>query len=280
MITRNQVRARLGRLGWHLASAAAAALFLLPLVWMASGSLRQPGLPPPRALEWLPTPAAWANYRRIFELLPLGRYLLNSVVVAGLAVPITLLAASWAGFALAQVSTRAQPRLVLLALALLLVPITALWLARMALFNWLGWVDSYAALLAPALMGTSPLFVLLFYWAFRRQPAELVESARLDGAGAFAIWWSVALPLARSTVVAVALLTVLVYWSDFINPLLYLRSQRLYTLPVGVQQLQQHDRGNWPLLMAAAVVMATPAVLLFAAVQRYFLGQDGLVGEA
>ncbi|MCC6191103.1 MAG: carbohydrate ABC transporter permease [Anaerolineales bacterium] len=280
MITRNRVRARLGRLGWHLASGAAAALFLLPLVWMASGSLRQPGLPPPRALEWLPTPAEWANYRRIFELLPLGRYLLNSVVVAGLAVPITLLAASWAGFALAQMSTRAQPRLVLLALALLLVPITALWLARMALFNWLGWVDSYAALLAPALMGTSPLFVLLFYWAFRRQPAELVESARLDGAGAFAIWWSVALPLARSTVVAVALLTVLVYWSDFINPLLYLRSQHLYTLPVGVQQLQQHDRGNWPLLMAAAVVMATPAVLLFAAVQRYFLGQDGLVGEA
>jgi multiple sugar transport system permease protein len=268
----------LGRAGLHLASAAVALLFVLPVVWMLSGSLRQTGLPPPPALEWLPAQPAWGNYARIFDMLPLGRYALNSLVVAGLAVPLTLASASWAGFALAQVPPHARRGLVLLALGLLLVPITALWLARVALFNWLGLVDSYAALLAPALMGTSPLFTLLFYWAFRRQPVELYESARLEGAGAFAVWWSVALPLARSTVVAVAVLTALVYWSDFINPLLYLRSPALYTLPVGLQQLQQHDRGNWPLLMAAAVVMTVPSVLMFAAVQRYFLGQEGLAG--
>jgi multiple sugar transport system permease protein len=273
-------RAALSRLVLHLASGAAALLFLFPLLWMLGGSLRQPGLPPPRELEWFPSPVAWQNYPRLFQEMPLARYTFNSLLVAALAVPLTLASASWAGFALAQVSRRARRRLVLLALVFLLVPITALWLARTALFHWLGLVDTYAALLAPAVMGTSPLFVLLFFWAFQRQPAELYESARLEGAGAFSIWWRVALPLARATVVAVSVLTLLVYWSDFINPLLYLKSPELYTLPVGIQQLQQHDRANWPLLMAGAVVMTVPAVLLFLLVQRYFLGEDGLAGAA
>jgi multiple sugar transport system permease protein len=255
-------------------------LFLFPLLWMVTGSLRQPGLPPPRGIDWIPSPVSWHNYPRLFQEMPLARYTVNSLLVATLAVPLTLATASWAGFALAQISRRARRRLVLLALLLLLVPITALWLARTSLFNWLGLVDTYAALLAPAVMGTSPLFTLLFYGAFQRQPAELYESARLEGAGAFTVWWRVGLPLARATVVAVAVLTLLIYWSDFINPLLYLKSPELYTLPVGIQQLQQHDRANWPLLMAGAVVMTAPAVLLFILVQRYFLGEDGVAGAA
>jgi multiple sugar transport system permease protein len=269
---------RLGA-GLRLAAAAAvSALFLLPLAWMVSASLRQPGLPPPRTIEWLPNPVAWDNYTRLFDLLPMARYTANSLLVAGAAVPITLLAASWAGFAMAQMPPRAQRRLVLVSVGLLLVPVTSIWLARFMLLAWLRLTNSHAALLAPAVMGTSPLFVLLFYWAFRRVPPELYELARLEGAGALATWWRVGLPLARPTLVAVGVLTFLFYWSDFISPLLYLRSQSLYTLPVGLRQLQQLDRSNWPLLMAAAVVVTLPVVLLFLVVQRYFLADDGLAG--
>lgn len=265
-----------GRILLQLMSAAVAVVFVLPLVWMLSASLRQPGLPPPRVFEWLPNPLVWSNYADIFALLPLARYTFNSVVVAALAVPLTLLTASWAGFAMAQLPARQRRRLVLLSLALLMVPITALWLTRYIFFAWLGLTNTYGALLAPALMGTSPLFILLFYWAFRRVPAELYEAARLEGARALTLWRRVALPLARPTLVAVGVLTFLVYWSDFLNPMLYLRSQALYTLPLGVQQLRQLDPSNWPLLMAAAVLMTGPAVALFLAVQRYFLGEDGL----
>jgi multiple sugar transport system permease protein len=257
-------------------SVGVAALFVLPLLWMVAASLRQPGLPPPRVFEWVPNPIVWGNYAAIFELLPLARYALNSVVVAGLAVPLTLLTASWAGFAMAQLPGRDRRRLALLSVALLMVPITALWLTRYVFFAWLAITNTYLALLAPALMGTSPLFVLLFYWAFRRVPQELYEAARLEGARAITIWRRLALPLARPTVVAVGVLTFLVYWSDFINPMLYLKSQALYTLPLGVQQFRQLDRSNWSLLMAAAVVMTGPAVMLFLGVQRYFLGEDGL----
>ena len=257
----------------------AAVLFTLPLIWLIAASLRQPGLPPPRSVEWLPDPIVRGNYARIFELLPLGRYTLNSLLVAGLAVPITLLTASWAAFAIAQLSDRAQRRWLVISIGLLMIPFSALWLTRFVLFAWIGWINSYMALLAPAIMGSSPVFVLLFYWSFRRLPRELFEAARLDGGNAWQVWWRVALPLAAPTAAAVGLLTFLMYWSDFVSPLLYLKSQSLYTLPVGLQQLQQLDRTNWPLLMAGAVLVTAPAVIAFLIAQRYFLHDDAPLVE-
>jgi multiple sugar transport system permease protein len=255
----------------HIASIAVAAVFLLPLLWIVSASLRQPGLPPPRGIEWVPDPVAVENYGRLFGVLPFDRYLANSLVVVAIALPVTLLIASWAGFAIAQLADVHRRRLVVLAVGLLLVPVTALWLTRYIVFRQMGILDSLGALIAPAFMGSSPLFVLLFYWAFRRLPAELYETARLEGASAFAVWRRIALPLSIPTIIAVTLLTFLLYWSDFISPLMYLRSQELYTLPVGLRQLQQLDRTDWPMLMAGSVLLAAPAVAVFAVVQRWFL---------
>lgn len=271
-------RKRTRAIAYHALSWALLLLFILPLVWMVSASLRQPGLAPPRTIEWIPNPIAWDNYARLFNLLPIGRYALNSLIVSTLAVPLTLLTASWAGFAMAQLSARGRERLMTFSLVVLMIPVTAVWLTRYVLFAWLGWVNSYLALLAPGLMGSSPLFILLFYWAFRRIPAELYEAARLEGAGAFSIWWRVALPLAGATLVAVGLLAFILYWSDFITPLLYLKSQSLYTLPVGLRQLQEMDRTNWPLLMAGSVIMTAPVIVLFLIVQRYFLQESRLAG--
>ncbi len=262
---------RAGSLLHHLVSIAVAAVFLVPLVWVVSASLREPGLAPSRGIEWIPDPVSLEAYERLTDLLPFGRYLLNSLLVVAVAIPVTLVVASWAGFAIAQLRDVHRRRLVALAVGLLLVPVTALWLSRYLVFRQLGILDSLLALIAPAFMGSSPLFVLLFYWAFRRLPAELSDTARLEGAGPFTVWRRVALPLALPTVVVVALLTFLLYWSDFLGPQLYLRSQELYTLPVGLRQLQTLDRTNWPVLMAGSVVLAIPAVLVFAVVQRWFL---------
>jgi multiple sugar transport system permease protein len=205
---------------------------------------------------------------------PLGRYLLNSLFVAVVGVAGTLLTASWAGLGLALLEKRARLGLLLLSFALQMIPITALWLARFLLFARLGLTNSTLALAAPALMGTSPLFVLLFYWTFRRAGRAVFESALLDGAQLFQVWWFIALPLARSALMAVGMLAFLFYWSDFTSPLLYLRSQALYTLPVGLLQLQQMDRTDWPLLMAASVLMTVPALVVFALLQRSLLWWD------
>lgn len=265
------MRNKLAAILHHLASLTIVAAFLLPLVWTVAASLRPAGLPPPRGIEWFPASPTLDNYARIFEILPFARYTFNSLFVALTGVLLTLVTASWAGFGMSLLGKRARLRLLILSILLQMIPFTALWLSRFLLFARLGITNSYFSLIAPALMGTSPLFVLLFYWTFRRTDRAIFETAELDGANLFQVWWRIALPLARSALMAVSLLAFLFYWNDFFTPFIYLRSQMLYTLPVGLLQLQQMDRTNWPLLMAAAVVMTVPAVAVFAALQRSVL---------
>jgi multiple sugar transport system permease protein len=258
----------------HLLSLGIATLFLLPLFWMVSASLRAPGLPPPRGIEWIPSPLTFSNYIRIFEILPFGRYFFNSLYISLIGVLLTLLTASWAGLGMSLLGKRARLRLLILAAILQIIPVTAVWLTRFLLFAWMSITNSRVSLLAPALVGTSPLFILLFYWTFRRVDRAMFETAELDGATLLQVWWHIALPLARPALMAVGMLSFLYYWNDFINPLLYLRSQSLFTLPVGLLQLQEMDKTNWPLLMAASVVMTVPVVIVFSALQRALLWWD------
>jgi multiple sugar transport system permease protein len=253
----------------QLSRLAIAVLFLLPTIWLIAASLRQPGLPPPRTVEWLPDPIAWSNYRRIFELVPLAGYAANSLLVTLLALPLTVITASWAGLAMTQMPKLVRETLVVFAALLLMVPGVSLWLARFIIFKQLGLIDTRWALVAPAVMGSSPLFVLLYYWTFRRLPQAIFESARLDGANLMQVWARVALPLAWPTTAAVLVLSFVVYWGDFVSPLLYLKSERLYTLPIGLQSLQQMDAIDGPLLMAGAAVMTAPVLLLFVLGQRF-----------
>jgi multiple sugar transport system substrate-binding protein len=270
------VRRGLATLGFHAVAVAVAAVFVVPGLWVLAASLRQPGLPPSRAIEWLPDPVSWSNYARIFEILPLGWYLANSLLIAGLAIPLTVLVASWAGFAMAQLPPRARYALLALAVILRMTPLTALWLTRFLVLKELHMIDTIWALLAPVWMGSSPFFVLIFYWAFRRQPAALIDAARLEGMSAVGIWASIAMPLARPAIAAVSLLAFVQYWSDFISPLLYLKSESGYTLALGLRMLQQLDATGWPLLMAGAVVMILPVLLLLFVVQRAFWPEAGL----
>jgi multiple sugar transport system permease protein len=238
-------------------------IFLLPLVWMTATAFQAPGTPLPTSLRLFPAEPTVANFGRIFTTVPMLRFTLNSLLVVALAVPLTLVTGSWAGFGMAQLPLRSQRRWVIVSLIVLMIPGIALWSTRFLLYKWLGWIDTYWAILAPAWMGTSPFFVLMFYRAFRRVPMGLYDAARLDGAGVLRTWASVAMPLARSTVIAVAMLAFVLYWGDFINPLLYLSSESNYTLPVALQSLQQMSRSDWPLLMAGAVWATLVPVVLF-----------------
>lgn len=263
------------RRGWpvarHLLLLPLVALFLLPLVWMVSTSLRAPGLPPPIQIEWVPNPVSWENYSRVFDILPIWTFAGNSLFVVAVAVPVTILVASLAGFAMSQLPRDWRMRLTVLSFIVLMVPITAVWVTRLVLFKQAGLTDSLWALIAPSLMGTSPFYVLLFLWTFLRVPPGVYEAARLDGASAWRIWAGVALPLARPTTAAVALLSFVVYWSDFINPLLYINTTEKQTLSLALQSLYQLERSDWPLLMAGAVLLTVPVVVAFLVAQRSFL---------
>ncbi len=240
---------------------------------MFTTSLRQIGVPLSRQLEVFPQSPSWDNYPAAIDLAGMGQSALNSAFVVVLAVPLTILVASLAGFAMAQLPQRARLTLTLISFAVLMTPVTAVWLPRFVLFKEAGLLDSRLALVVPALGGTSPFFVLLFLWTFLRVPIEVYESARLDGAGALRVWAGIAMPLARPTIVAVGMLTFVAYWGNFIDPLLYLRTPEKMTLPYSLQILYQLDSTNWPLLMAGAVLVTAPVVLVFVVAQRSFLQQ-------
>ncbi len=244
-----------------------ALFFLLPLFWMIMASLIPQGQALPLSWPWSSSGTTLENFGRLFRLLPIGRYTLNSLIVAGVALPISLIIGSLAGLGMARLSAKSQRRWVVISLSVLMIPGIALWIPRFILYSQLGWYDSIMALIAPAWMGTSPFFVLMFYRAFRRIPSAIYDAAQLDGAGMLRTWWSVTLPMARTTVFAVSLLTFVIYWGDFTSPFLYLRSGNLITLPVALQSLQQMSRSDWPLMLSAAVWTITIPVLLLILLQ-------------
>jgi multiple sugar transport system permease protein len=257
-----------------VAATAVAVLFLLPLWFMVSGSLREPGTAPPRTPELVPEPASTRSYELAFDHVDLARHTFNSLAVAALTVPPAVLVASWAGFALLLLAGRSRAILIGLSFAALMVPVTALLVPRFTLFRWLGLTDTWAPLVAPALLGLSPFYVLLFYWSFRRLPSELFEAARLEGTTPFFMWRRFAMPLVRPVTVAIALLAFIASWGNFLDPLIYLFSSDLYTLPLGLRQLSVLDETNYPVLLAAAVVATAPVVVVFVVAQRYFLHED------
>jgi len=248
-------------------------VFVLPLVFMLTGSLRSLGQAPPRTPELVPSPLAFDNYGEAFDLVDIPHQIRNSVVVTAVAVPLTLLVASTAGFAMARMSRRVGGALVAMSFVALMVPTTALIVSRLALFRGVGATDTIVPLVAPALMGTSPFYVLLFYWSFRRIPIEIYEAAELEGAGPLTTWWRVAMPLVRPITAAVGVLAAVVTWSNFLDPLVYLSDPDRFTVPLGLKQLSQLDRVNYPLFLAGAVAATAPVIAAFIYVQRYFLGE-------
>jgi multiple sugar transport system permease protein len=260
----------------HVPAILIAVIFLLPLYFMLSGSLRKAGLPPPRVPELLPSPLAWGNYERAFELVDIPRYTVNSLIVVAFAVPLTVLTASWAAFAMFRLPRRWAGALIVVSLVALMVPLTALLVPRFVMFRHLQLIDNpdffpYIPLIAPAIMGTSPFYVLVYYWSFKRLPPELFEAARLEGLGPLATWRRVAMPLVRPVTVAVAVLAFVFTWSNFLDPLIFLFDQEEFTVPLGLRALSTLDRTNFPLLLAGSVAATLPVVLSFLYVQRYFL---------
>ena len=219
----------------------------------------------------MPDPLVLGNYGRAFELVDLGRYTVNSLLVAALAVPLAVLVASCAGFAIAQLPSRSAGRWVAVSLAALMVPLTALLVPRFALFRALGLTDTYVPLIAPALLGMSPFYVLIFYWSFRRIPRELYEACRLEGMTPFQTWRRLGMPLVRPVTAGVALLAFIFSWGNFLDPLIYLFDANLFTLPLGLRSLSALDRTNYPLLLAGAATATAPVILAFVFAQRYFL---------
>ena len=245
-------------------------LFVAPIAFMILGSLRDPTEVPTRGFEMIPESVHFSNYENVFAFAPLWTFMGNSLFVVVIAVPLTVLIASWAGFAIARAEPVRQRRLVALSLLALMIPVTLLWIPRFVMFKWLDLLDTPWPLIAPSLMATTPFYVLLFALVYSRIPKSLYEAAELDGLSPLRIWRRVAFPLGKPAVFAVAVLAFVWHWGNFFDALLYLFTPDRYTLPLGLRSLGALEPRLYPILLAGSVIVAAPAVLAFLAAQRAF----------
>jgi multiple sugar transport system permease protein len=262
----------------HAALGAGALLMVLPFVLMVSISLKPPG--EVFAPEFRLLPEQWhaiENYRLAFAKQPLGRYLLNGLLVTACIFAAQALVALPCAYALAKLRWRGRETTFLFVLLALLVPpqVPAIPL-YIGLWK-LGLLDSYAALILPSTISVFGIFLMRQF--FRTVPDDLISAARLDGLDEFAIVWRIMLPTALPALVAFGLLSLVWNWNEFFWPLLVVQTPTLATPPLGVVFFANAEAGtNYGPLMAAATVITAPLVLAFLLAQRWFI--DGVTMTA
>ena len=253
-----------------------AGVTLFPLLWMLSVSLMPAGsassFPPPL---W-PAHATLANYRALFVSADLGRYLLNSLVVSGGITAGSLLCNLLAGYAFAKLRFAGRERVFGLLLAALVIPSQVAMMPLFLLARELHIVDSYAGVILPALASIFGIYLVRQY--ARAIPDELLEAARIDGAGEWRIFLGVVLPLLKPIILTLTILTFLTAWNDFMWPLIVLTGSGHYTLPIALASLAREHNQNVEMLMAGALVTVLPVLLLFLLLQRYYI-QGLLLGS-
>jgi multiple sugar transport system permease protein len=270
------MRRPLASLGVNLALALIALLTLLPLGWMVSASLMAPGEAstyPPPMLPRLPT---LANYRLLFAEHGIVRQVANSMLVSLLATALSLLFNVSAGYAFAKLRFAGRERVFRLLLGALIVPAQVTMMPLFLMLKQMGLVNSYAGALVPWLASVLGIFLVRQYAL--TIPDELLEAARIDGAGELRIFTVVVFPLLKPIVVTLAVLTFLGSWNDFMWPLIVLTSHDVQTLPVALAALSREHVQDVELMMAGAVITVLPVLLLFLALQRYYV-QGLLVGS-
>lgn len=252
-----------------LLTALVALLTTAPLLWMLSVSFMAPGeaaqFPPPL----LPADPSLENYRTLFGSFGIGRFLANSILVSTLATVLALMFTIPAGYAFAKLRFTGRDAIFRLLVAALVVPGQIGMLPLFLELKAMGLVNSYAGALVPWLAGIFGIFLVRQYCL--SIPDEMLEAARIDGASEGQILRRIVLPILTPIIVTLALFVFLGSWNDFMWPLIILADQQLYTLPVALAAMSREHVQDNELMMAGAVVTTLPVLILFLALQRFYL---------
>lgn len=260
---------RLGDILLTLVLVPTAIVMLMPFVWMLATSLKSIGAVFEYPPTFIPNPIEWGNYQRLFEVLPFGRFFLNSLVVAVSVTAIHLVSSSLAAYAFARLRFPGREALFIAYLGTLMIPAQVVIIPNFILLTYLGWIDTYQALILPAAFNAFGTFLLRQY--FLTIPYELEDAAVVDGANHFQIFLRVILPLAGPALSALAIFTFLFNWNSFLYPLIVTNSTSMSTLTVGLNTLQGQYNTAWTLLMAGSMLALLPVLLVFIFAQRYFI---------
>jgi multiple sugar transport system permease protein len=252
-------------------------LFLLPLLWMISSSLK----PSYQVLEfpprWLPDPIQWSNFPEALTYVPFARYSLNTLFIAVMVILGHLFSCTMAAYGFARLQAPGKNFLFLVLLATMMLPYPVTMIPVYIGFKTLGWVNSFLPLIVPAYFG-SPFYIFLLRQFFLTLPRELEDAARVDGANTLQTLWHVILPISKPALATVAIFTFQGVWNDFLAPLIYLHDQSKYTVTLGLNFFRSSYDIHWSLLMAASLVTMLPVILVFFLAQRAFIEGIQLTG--
>jgi len=256
----------------YLLLTGAALLFVMPLAMMLSGSLKPDEQVLLQAGSWrgyVPAQVQLQNYRDVFSRVPFMRYLFNSALITGSIVVCGLLVNAMAGYAFARMQWCGRDSLLLLVLALMIIPLEAIAVPLFYEVTLLGWRNTYLVQILPFIANAFSIY--LFYTFFLGLPKELEEAARIDGAGAWRIFFSIVVPNAKGVFAAVAILTFLTQWGSFLWPLMVTHSEDVRPLPLGIAAFYTLPPLQWGDIFAFGVMMVIPVLLIFIGFQRWFV---------
>ena len=248
-----------------------AVAFIFPFVWLIMTSFK----PPAEVFSSDFIPSRWTteNYEQVFTQVPMWRWMGNTFLVAILGVVSVVLSSSLVAFGFARLRFPGRGMLFALVIGTYLLPGSVTMIPTFLIWNELGLVNTLWPLWAGNLFG-SAFYIFMLRQFLLTIPQDLVDAARLDGAGFFRIYWTIMLPLVRPALVAVAIFEFNAKWNDFMGPLIYLNSPDRYTLALGLQSLESNFQElgtQWSLLLTASVIFTIPMIIIFFLFQRYFM---------
>jgi multiple sugar transport system permease protein len=255
-----------------------ALVFLIPLAWMISTSLKPKSQWFSAQIYWIPKTITLDNYKSLLDnpATPIARWFGNSLMVGALVTVLILVIDSLAAYAYARMEFKGRGVLFALLLATLFLPGMMFLVPNFLTIFALHLLNTYAGVILPGLAGVFGVFFLRQF--FETIPKELEEAAVLDGANAFQTFWRVALPLARPALATLAVITFLASWNDFLWPLLILQQADLMTLPPGLATLQGAYTSEYGQMMAGAMVAAVPVLILYIGLQRFIVQSVATTG--
>lgn len=252
-------------------------VFLMPLLWMLSSSIKLPHEVFSTDFQWIPDEIQWKNYLQVWthEKVPFWKLYLNSLTIAVVGTVGELIIASMAGYSLSKIKYKGRDLIFVLMLVTMMIPAQAIIIPKFVLFKQIGLYNNLWALILPAWFNVTSIFLLKqFYTGL---PDELMEAAKIDGANHFQIWWKVMLPLTKPAMVTCAVLAFINSWNEYLSAIVFLPTAENYTVSQGIQfWMSMSDEHN--LMMTAAASAIIPVVVLFLFTQKYFVESIATTG--
>ena len=255
-----------------------AVMFGLPLLIALGDSLKSFLDFYAKSHVWFPRHPRWNNYSEIFRILPMVRFFANTLAITALALVGQLLSASLVGYSFARLRWPMRDTCFLVLLSTVMLPYQITMIPIYLLFSQLNWVNTWLPLIVPAYFGGNVFYIFLMRQFLKTIPTALEDAAIVDGCSYFRLLTTIMLPLAKPALVTIAILSLVQYWNDFMNPLIYLSDYELYPISLGIAMFRDAQLIFPHYIMAASLTALAPILVLFLVAQRYFIEGIALTG--